>query len=312
LLNTVGYNADNGWQFAETRKAIRLHFAYRSQFWRSALMKAGLQEPMFRANGALVMDVLPFLSSDLSLPKQQDREPRVKWQRASLTYLPAISEILRAFAEQERIDELWKVHLPVYERGAELVRPILDRLERLSEGFEAGATGKLNVTVLPNLLDIRGRGYSVSTQSDTWLYAGGPLEDRTYANYLLIHELLHRWVDLLAEETSDRAGQQNVMPKAKARFRLVADAYPEFAVWLAEIVVRAAALWLSKSVPEPGFPDVASLLAFYEGIGLIGVRQAYAHLQNHVPEQAQSGLLEEAIGIVLDQLRGFEAEGDGT
>src|SRR5689334_18466209 len=112
LLNALGYNAENGWQFNRVRRAVRLRLARRAAYWHSALSNAGLLEPIQRAGGAMLMDIVPFLSPPPDFVFQTDAtEYTTHWQRESRSSLVGIDQWLCRIYDEERLDLLWLEHL---------------------------------------------------------------------------------------------------------------------------------------------------------------------------------------------------------
>ncbi|OGN93448.1 MAG: hypothetical protein A2Z75_06240 [Chloroflexi bacterium RBG_13_50_10] len=302
LLNAVGYNAENGWQYTSVRKAVRLRLAGHSDHWRSILTDAGLLETVQRSGGAMLMDIVPLLLSPPDFLLQEGgEEHRTSWQSESRSSLGGIDCWLRRFYEDESLAQLWKENLRAYEEAAGLLQPLGSSLEALAQRFgEPSAGGTLEIVLMPNLLDAKGRGYSVSTAHRTWLFLG-PLEDSSQAQRLVVHELLHRWVDVAAERAIKKGAWADPMPAAMAQFRIVAESYPNLSIWVAETVVRAATSWLLPSLYDTGRQSINGLMSDYEQIGFVGAETAYAHL---VAERGQplADIIQEVVDMVFQQV----------
>ena len=151
------------------------------------------------------------------------------------------------------------------------------RLERVAALFGAPSEAdSLTVLLLPNLLDAAGRGYSVSSAERTWLFFG-PMRNARQAEEVAVHELLHRWIDYACEKhwKEETSAGPDPMPLAKARFRIVADLYPEFQIWVSETIVRAMTAWLVPDLEYLEERGTDRLLSYYQRIGFIGIRAVY-------------------------------------
>jgi len=298
LLNVTGYNTENGWQFTKVRKAVRLRLSHRSTYWRSALSDADLLEPIQRAGGGMLMDIVPFLSPPPDFVIQADGgEYTTSWQRESRSALEGIDQWLRRFYEKESIESLWSEHLGAYEDGAPMLQRLGPSLEAIAGRFgEPLNSTALEIVLMPNLLDAKGRGYSLSTPQCTWLFLG-PVDEPSQAEGLAVHELLHRWVDLAADKTVRNGGGTDSVLKARALFPIVARSYPDLAIWISETVVRAATAWLGRSPRKATLQSTDESIANYERMGFIGIQEAYRHLVGE-PERPPLKAIEQAIELV--------------
>jgi hypothetical protein len=296
LANVAGYNTENSWEFGRVRQAIRRRLAAHSNRWHTALEDAGALSCLQRGGGARLMDLVPQLSlPDFALARPLDL--RVTWQAGSRSALPGLESILADFAREERISELWAEFTPEYEAAAKLFVPAQPSLQRLA-GLWAGSSevDPLEVLLLPNLLDAAGRGYSVSTAERTWLFFG-PMRNPKQAEEVAVHELLHRWIDHACQEQWTQETSPDPMPAAKARFRIVAELYPEFQIWVSETIVRAATAWLVPDLEYVEERGTDKLLAYYERIGFIGVGAAY-ELLIATAGQPLMNVIDECISVV--------------
>lgn len=303
LLNVTGYNAENGWLYSKVREAVRVRLAHRGAYWRSALGDAGLLESMQRAGGAMLMDIIPLLSPspDFSLHVNA-AEYTTRWQRESKISLAWIGQgWLRRFYEEEDIDSLWSAHFTAHAEAATLLQRLSHSLEVIAERFgEYAESDPLEIILIPNLLDVKGRGYSLSTPQRTWLFLG-PVSDLSQAEELAVHEILHRWVDIAAERMDEKSSDMGPMPHARARYRIVAESYPDLAIWVSEIVVRAATAWLMSDLRNVAQKNIDELLSHYEQIGLVGIQAAYNHLHNEA-ERPPIDTIEEAVDLVYHRV----------
>ncbi len=298
LLNTTGYNAESGWQFSEVRKAVRVKLAAKSQYWRSTLDNAGFLESIRRGGGAVVMDVIPLLSPPPNFALQADNaEYTTRWQNESRSSLTGIEQWLQQFYKEEDVESLWLKYLQFYEEAINELQQLSLQLKDLVAWFgEPSNTLTLEIVLLPNLLDAKGRGYSLSTLQRTWLFLG-PIDDPSQAEGLAIHELLHRWIDVVAERKVQNGHDVDPMPQARAQFRIVAESYPELAIWIGETVVRAVATWLRPILQSSVQNSADESLTYYEQIGFIGIQDAYRHLKGESGRPLLD-LIQESIDLV--------------
>ena len=285
LANLAGHHADDGWEFGAVRRAVRLALAPRAQYWSDELDAAGLRQLVRRAGGALVMDVVPQLTAAPALAiRTAPLDYLTSWQAESLESLRGLDTVLGRFYREEGITGLWDAHRAAYAQEARLldtVQPHLETIARDLRATEAGAavSHTISVRLAPNLLDARGRGYSVSFHDETWLFFG-PLEHAAQARFVAMHEFLHRWVDPIAERTANADLEPDPMPVARARYRIVAELYPELAIWIGETVVRALTAWYTARDGEAGTFDLDAVLATQERIGFRGVRDIVGRLRS--------------------------------
>jgi hypothetical protein len=299
LLNAIGYNSESGLHFSDVRKDVRLSLAAHAANWRHKLDCEGLLEPLLRSGGAMLMDVLPYSSfrDDFS---RQIEECSTNWQRASRSALNGIDQWLSAFSSELPLESLWIKHRKSYETAASLLGSVIPRLQSLAARC-SDENNNVSVQLEPNLLDAHGRGYSVSTPGQTWLYLG-PLKNLMEAETLAVHELLHRWVDPASEHVLLTDDLSELMPRAKAQFRIVAESYPEVAIWLGETVVRAATAWLVPKSVEVMFSNEDELPIFWERAGFIGFSDAYAYVINE-PKRSLEDVLSDAVLLVYERLQ---------
>jgi hypothetical protein len=301
LLNTIGYNTENGWQFNKVRTAVRLKLARRAAYWRSALSEAGLLEVALRAGGAMMMDIVPLLTlpPDLTFYSTWN-EYSTSWQRESKESLLGIDTWLQRFYKEESINTLWSEHLSAHEDLGTLLQQLSTLLDEVAERFEGRSnTDKLEIVLIPNLLDAGGRGYSLSTYDRTWLFLGA-ISEVTQAKELIIHELLHRWVDVAAERVCT-GSSADPMPQARARFRMVADSYPDLTIWVGETVARATTIWLMTNFRNLAQQHTNELLLHHEQIGFIGIQEAYSYLAGE-PRQSLEEVIQETVELVYHKV----------
>lgn len=296
LLNLIGYDNENGWTYGRTRTKARVYLAREREGWTARLAEAGLVEPLTRAGGAMLMDLLPFMAPGTYTLETVDVGQRTPWQRCAKEELAGVDGWLEQFSREVPIDGLWESCQGDYQRLGQLVRPCTDRLLDIVSRFPEPLDKLKELVVLPNLLDMRGRGYSLSAGERTWLYLG-PVETEQDAERILVHELLHRWVDPLAAALVNEAGGTEVMPVAKARYRLVAESYPEAEVWLSEIVVRAATLKITATQDEQAR---TRFLSRSEAEGLIGISDAFDRFDNR--QRLWSEMLQTITAVVRDRI----------
>jgi hypothetical protein len=298
LLNVIGYNAENGWHFSHVRKDVRLSLSAHASHWQCALGSAGLLEPLLRAGGAMLMDVLP----SLSLGDDSSRrigECSTKWQRASQFALTGIDQWLLRFSSEGAVESLWLKHHESYQEAGSLLQSVIPRLQSLAAHFSC-ENDQVAVLLEPNLLDAHGRGYSMSISDQTWLYLG-PVKDRLEAETLAAHELLHRWADPAAERVVRSGRLMDPMPRARAQFRIVAESYPELAIWIGETVVRAATAWLVPESIKVTLRNEAEVSTFWEQVGFVGFADAYRYLVDQSGRSLEK-LLDQAALLVYERL----------
>jgi hypothetical protein len=278
LLNLTGHDGENGWEFDPVRRSVRSRLAPRAHHWRSTIGRSGLIEPMHRAGGAVLMDQIPLMSPppDFTL-RPEAFEYLTDWQRSSRSSLPGLSQTLSEFYRNESVGSQWARCHEAYNDTAALLREASDALTNvIDDAIDFDDRDRIGVLLLPNLLDIRGRGYSLSSNQLTWLFLGR-LENAGQARHLVLHELLHRWVDPAAERfvAGRVAHDPDPMPLARARFRIVAESYPELAIWMSEITVRAATAWMVSNFLGGSPEGVGKSLKFDEKIGFTGLIETF-------------------------------------
>jgi hypothetical protein len=289
LLNATNYNAENGWRFSATREAVRLSLSSRGEFWRERLSGTGLLETLHRSGGALLMDVVPAFSvADRLVFTARFPNCLATWQAESKRTLAGIEEWLPRFFREERIDGLWTAHQEAYSQAVGTLEAVAPVLADLAARF--GHPTELEVLLWPNLLDARRRGYSLSEDRRTWLFLG-PVQDQAEAEALATHELLHRWVDPVAERIA-AAYPNPPMAEARARFRVVADYYAEPAIWVGETVVRALSVRESARSEE--------LVGEWEDIGFLGIKEVVQFLSAQ-RERPHKGLIDAAVRLACDR-----------
>ena len=242
LLNCVGFDAESGWRYGSVREEMRLKLARSRERWCEELESREILEPALRACGALVLDTV----LQLGAPPAFDAGPalrfRTAWQRESRSTLEALSGALCEFHADEELSVSWEQHLAAHKATAEELVECTSIAAEVVAGMLEEPGEAIEVIVVPNLLDMRGRGYSVSTDDRTWVFVG-PSRGRRETRELVLHECLHRWLDPLAEvAAASRASDP--MPALRARYPVVADSYPDLAILTAEVSVRAATAWL--------------------------------------------------------------------
>ena len=301
LANLAGHHADDGWEFGEVRRAVRLALAPSARRWSDALDAAGLKTAIKRAGGALLMDVIPQFEPPPALMVRADALHYLTgWQGASLGAMTGFDDLLRRFYQESDVAALWQHWLPAYEEHVLLLDSVGSVLEMIANDFNGGAPDDaLEVRLVPNLLDARGRGYSVSFDRETWLFFG-PVGDCGHARQLATHEFLHRWVDPIAERCASETTAPDPIAFGQARFRIVAELYPELAIWIGETVVRALTAWYVARGPESGSFDLNAALHHQERIGFLGAREIVNRLRDG-PAGAIGGLVQDAVVLARDR-----------
>lgn len=273
------------------RTAVRLKLSSHSEVWKLALAKHNYLEIVQRASGALLMDIVPLLSAPPRFVFQPDLVKfTTPWQNRSKSSVAGIDRWLRRFYRKERIDRLWKASRNQYKSSASYLQQFARLLVRIGAPFTEPSS-ELEIILLPNLLDSRGRGYSLSSSRKTWLFLG-PALNRSQTRELVIHELLHRWVDPIANKVVEPARKSEGVRLARARYPMVAQAYPDPTIWVGETVVRAATVWLSRRSTS----KAKQIITQHESQGFVGVRDAYDFLvhQDHTAVES----IWEAVDIV--------------
>lgn len=298
LLNMVGYNAENGWRYGTVREKVRLKLSTRADYWRSILKGEGLLECILQAGGAQIMDLIPILSVG-SEPAMLSKgiQHTAGWQEESRVNLTKIENLLQRFFTEENLELLWETFRSAVDEATVLFQKQENKLQSIASCFSYNAgVDSFDLILLPNLLDAHNRGYSVSMMPATFLFLG-PVSSFQEAENLVVHELLHRWVDSEAERISAIKVFPNLMPQARAKFRMVADSYPDLSIWIGETVVRATTSWLTAEMPSTRFQNEDEMIVFYEQLGFIGFGKAYRHFNDsqNVPLDI---ILPEVIQIV--------------
>lgn len=245
----------------------------------------------------MLMDLVPHLSPPPSLTAAAALSFHTGWQTESRSTLQALPPLLRDFVEREPILTMWSDFRPDYEKAAALFDPAAGHLRTIACGFgEPTSPDPLHILLLPNLLDARGRGYSLSSPGQTWLFFG-PMQDEVQAEEVAVHELLHRWVDRACDRRVRAENGLDPMPMAKARFRIVAELYPEFPIWVGETIVRAGTAALIPNLRYVEAEAPHELLSYYERIGFLGIKDAYRRFTGHTGRPLLE-LVEECIDPV--------------
>lgn len=298
LANLSGYNSDNQWEFSLVRRTVRSKLASHGKHWRSALDKVGLLPYIQRGGGGRLMDIVPQLSPpDLAWAPRAFA--RVSWQRDSSQLLRDLETILGDFLREEAIVDLWSSLGHLYEEAARMLQPAFGTLEAIAQRFgEPRDRDALTVHVVPNLLDAHGRGYSVSSGNQTWLFLG-PVQNAEQGTEIAVHELVHRWIDWACDQYSPFGRAPDPMPQARAEFRIVAELYPEFPIWVGETIVRAATAWLISTPRYLERQATSELLSYYERIGFVGVSGAY---ELFAQQLSIPNALDEVIHSVVDKV----------
>lgn len=289
LLNTVGYNNENGFNFGEVRKDVRLRLATRCDYWQTVLEKAEFSETILRAGGALIMDIVPNLKISENIYWQQESIYLTDWQNQSFETLNGFEPILNRFYKEESINHLWERHKNSFDEEGIFLKKAFNSIpyRHIFEDYGNSFT----VIVKPNLLDAKRRGYSLSTNEFTFLFLG-QFDNSSDAEYLLTHELLHRWVDPIAEKYAKNSNFSEVMKYAKAEFPMIANNYSELSIWIGETVVRAATVSLTKN-----YENLEVLLLKNTNNGFVGFNEAFNFLTN-AQFILRSEIIAEAIEIV--------------
>jgi len=299
LANAVGYNMENGWEFGPVRREVRCRLARGAARWRTALESLGILPYVQRGGASKLMDLAPQLASPPDFAPLRSCEYRVRWQ-TEWTRLQGIEATLADFVRHEPILEMWSEFKPAYEEEASHFSAAGQHLARIAALF--AEPSDVDVVLLPNLLDARGRGYSASSASQSWLYFG-PMRNARQAEEVAVHELLHRYIDHACEKRwqQEPAPTPDPMPLATARFRIVADLYSDFQIWVGETIVRAMTVRLVPDLEYVEESPAEALLAYYERIGFLGV-VAIHELLVQTPEQAFPDVIDECITQVRNEV----------
>jgi len=299
LLNLAGHDADDGWEFGEVRRAVRLALAPSARRWNDTLDAAGLKTTIKRAGGALVMDLIPQFVPPPALAVRADAlRYLTSWQGASLGAMTGFDDLLRRFYQESDVASLWQRSLPAFEEQLLLFDTVGPLLQGIADDLDGGALDDaLEVRLVPNLLDARGRGYSVSFDRETWLFFG-PVGNRAQARQLATHEFLHRWVDPIAERCARETTAPDPIAFGRARFRMVAELYPELSIWIGETVVRAMSAWYCARGADSGSFDLSAALHYQERIGFLGAGEIVNRLREG-PAGSIGGMVQEALVLAL-------------
>lgn len=274
LLNITGLNGERETRYGAVRELVRRRLGGRGEHWRSRLDATQLREFFHKAGGARLMDMLPALGDAAGEVAARGELPRylVAWQATTGEDIGPAVELLAEFAVEERVDALWNRCIDAYEDERTKTRAHLGSLFEVVEAV-ARADEHVAITIVPNLLDASGRGYSVSTTSGSWLFAG-PVSNAAERERLLIHELLHRWADRAVEETVP-ADRFFALPiELFARYRMVAEGYPAVGIVIGEIIVRAATEWLHTERLIGDGDRALNELRLQERLGFLGIVDA--------------------------------------
>lgn len=166
------------------------------------------------------------------------------WQREPLDTLSLLPELLAEFWKEEELSRIWEELKPAYGARATVFSEHRAAVEEVVSGLDASA---IEVRLLPNLLDLETRGYSVSTKAWTTIVIGGEYGSAGLAQ-IFVHELLHRWTDVAAEDAVEEWSGLDPMPRLRAVNSEVAQNYSDLAIWLSETIVRTATDVLSEKL----------------------------------------------------------------
>jgi hypothetical protein len=301
LANLAGHHADDGWEFGDVRRSVRVALAPSARRWSDALDVAGVKAAIKRAGGALMMDIVPQLERPPTFAIRTDALHHLTgWQGASMNAMTGFDGLLRQFYQECDVASLWRQWLPAYEEQASRLETAGPVLEMIADDFDGGAQDEvLEVRLVPNLLDARGRGYSVSFDRETWLFFG-PVGDRGQARQLATHEFLHRWVDPIAERCASETTASDPIAFGQARFRIVAELYPELAIWIGETVVRSLTAWYVERGSESGAFDLAAAAHDLERIGFLGAGEILDSLRDR-RAGLMPGLVHDAVVLARDR-----------
>jgi hypothetical protein len=301
LANLAGHHADDGWEFGDVRRAVRVALASSTRKWSDALDAAGLKTAIKRAGGALMMDVVPQLDPPPTLAMRADAlHYLTRWQGASMNAMTGFDDLLRQFYQECDVASLWRHWLPAYEEHALRLETAGPVLEMIADDFNRGAPDEvLEVRLVPNLLDAKGRGYSVSFDHETWLFFG-PVGDRGHVRQLATHEFLHRWVDPIAEKYASETTAIDPIAFGQARFRIVAELYPELSIWIGETVVRALTAWYVTHRSESRSFDLDATLHSLERIGFLGAGEIVERLRDGASGSI-AALVHDAVVVARDR-----------
>ncbi len=302
LLNVAGYDAENGWLYHPVRQAVRLSLLGKRAYWREALAKADLLDPLLRCGGGPVMDLYPVLA-DLDTMAGTGPSLTTSWQRGSAELAGDIGAVVRRFMDEERALSLW----PRCERAYHLAgRALCEVANILGKTLACIDDSSLHlperVVLVPNLLDAAGRGYSLSSADTTWLFFG-PRSTQVPEQEVLVHEFLHRFADAMADETIPEGTGDALVPRAIARFPLVAAGYPDFRVWVSETVVRAATVAVLASVGVLAGDQVKPRLDVEQQRGFLGVHAAMAQLTDPIDAPSIHDAIEAAGRHAIAELQ---------
>ncbi|MCP4702968.1 MAG: DUF4932 domain-containing protein [candidate division Zixibacteria bacterium] len=296
LLNAVGYNSDSSWQYTPIRAAVRLALANTAQRWQSQLDKDGILGTFLKGNGAVLMDIVPLIGGIPNFePLLESHQYSTCWQSESKKVVNNVARWLRCFYREERITHLWNKAELEYKQQIKLIEQQANDLACLAEEIGGLNNDYLKIVVWPNPVDAIGRGYSLSCTDCTWLFVGH-LTSPFQAKRLLVHELLHRWVDPIAEREA-LLYDLDPMPKVSARYRMVAEGYPDLAIWMAELVVRSLTAWY---LPDPQLAVGDGLKRWIEqeeSYGFIGLGSVYSYLESKT--SFSPDVIDESVAILI-------------
>jgi hypothetical protein len=91
------------------------------------------------------------------------------------------------------------------------------------------------------------------------------------------------------------------MPLGRARFRIVADLYPDFSIWIGETVVRALTAWYTEHLGWAGQDEIDAAVKYQERIGFLSVGDIVAQLRA-ASGRAMPGLLMEAAQLARQRI----------
>jgi hypothetical protein len=221
------------------------------------------------------------------------------WQAESWKNSAVINTWLSKFYHEENISILWNKWFKECEQQIQMLKTQESRLSEAITLFNGNkADQKLRIILCPNILDTIGRGYSMSTKETTWIFTGPIIQEKKIWQ-VLGHELIHRWVDPVAEELSFGKRPESIK-MLSAQYRMVAQCYPELYIWAAESVVRALFICLMFYKGLYTVQQCETQAEQEESLGFIGVRALVKEIMGHFPP-INRDLLMKVISIALKQ-----------
>lgn len=216
------------------------------------------------------MDNIPQLPNMTNTSRHFEKPKYLtNWQSSSLQYISKIKNILIQFSSSDSFNPIWEDYGKDCERQISIVEKSTPCLKQVLEQFPSHNHPD-RVELIVNLLDAKGRGYSLSSHETTWIFLNPVTANLLELENLILHEMLHRWVDPIAEKKITGCECSSLMQNASAVFRIVSESYREYPIWVGETVVRAATAWCMREKTNP-----EQSLQHLEKMGFVGVQKAF-------------------------------------